>query len=57
MAKKTMKEMSFLEHLEVLRWLLIRSTIAMLVMATITFFVSDYIWTYKPKIYYVPVFL
>ncbi len=39
-----MKEMSFLEHLEVLRWMLIRSTIAMLVMATAVFFFSDFIF-------------
>lgn len=44
MAKKTMKEMSFLEHLEVLRWMLIRSTVAVLIMATLTYFVSDYIF-------------
>lgn len=39
-----MKEMSFLEHLEVLRWLLIRSTIAVLIIAVIVFYVSDYIF-------------
>lgn len=39
-----MKEMSFLDHLEVLRWLLIRSTIAMVAMATIVFFFSDFIF-------------
>lgn len=42
--KKTMKEMSFLEHLEVLRWMLIRSTIAVLIMAAVTFFWSDFIF-------------
>ncbi|HEX8577335.1 MAG TPA: twin-arginine translocase subunit TatC [Flavobacterium sp.] len=42
--KTTMKDMSFLEHLEVLRWLLIRSTIAVLIMAAVTFSVSDYIF-------------
>ena len=31
------KEMSFLEHLEVLRWLLIRSTLAILIGAVLTF--------------------
>lgn len=36
--------MSFLDHLEELRWLLVRSTIAVLIMATFTFFVSDYIF-------------
>ena len=44
MAKKNKSEMSFLDHLEELRWLLIRSTIAMLVMATVVYFVSDYIF-------------
>lgn len=47
MAKKTKKnpdEMSFLDHLEDLRWLLVRSTIAILIAATIIFFVSDYIF-------------
>lgn len=44
MAKKNLNEMSFLDHLEELRWLLVRSTIAILVMATITFFISDYIF-------------
>ena len=44
MIKKEVKEMSFLDHLEELRWLLVRSTIAVLVFATLTFFVSDYIF-------------
>jgi sec-independent protein translocase protein TatC len=44
MAKKNLSEMSFLDHLEELRWLLVRSTIAVLVMATVTFFFSDYIF-------------
>ena len=44
MAKKNINEMSFLDHLEDLRWLLVRSTIAVLVSATIVFFVSDYIF-------------
>lgn len=44
MAKKNKSEMSFLDHLEELRWLLVRSTIAMLVMATVVYFVSDYIF-------------
>lgn len=47
MAKKEKKnpaEMSFLDHLEELRWLLVRSTIAVLVVATALFFVSDYIF-------------
>lgn len=44
MAKKNLNEMSFLDHLEELRWLLVKSTIAILVMATVTFFVSDFIF-------------
>lgn len=44
MAKKEMKEMSFMEHLEELRWLLVRSTIAVLIGAAATFFISDFIF-------------
>ncbi|WP_163400257.1 twin-arginine translocase subunit TatC [Flavobacterium fluviatile] len=44
MAKKNLGEMSFLDHLEELRWLLVRSTIAILVMAFITYFFSDYLF-------------
>ncbi|MEN9489094.1 MAG: hypothetical protein RL494_1359 [Bacteroidota bacterium] len=44
MAQKTKSEMSFLDHLEELRWLLVRSTIAILVAATAVYFVSDYIF-------------
>lgn len=44
MAKKKISEMSFLDHLEELRWLLVRSTIAVLIAATGVFFVSDYIF-------------
>lgn len=44
MVKKELKEMSFLDHLEELRWLLVRSTVAVLIFATVTFFVSDYIF-------------
>jgi sec-independent protein translocase protein TatC len=36
--------MSFLDHLEELRWLLVRSTVAILLFATFTFFISDYIF-------------
>lgn len=39
-----MSDMSFLDHLEELRWLLVRSTVAILIMATITFFISDYVF-------------
>ncbi|MBP6550458.1 MAG: twin-arginine translocase subunit TatC [Flavobacterium sp.] len=44
MDKKELKEMSFLDHLEELRWLLVRSTAAILIFATVAFFVSDYIF-------------
>lgn len=44
MAKKELREMSFLDHLEELRWLLVRSSAAILIMAIATFFVSDYIF-------------
>ncbi len=44
MAKKNLSEMSFLDHLEELRWLLVRSTIAILVMGLAVYFVSDYIF-------------
>jgi sec-independent protein translocase protein TatC len=44
MAKKELKEMSFLDHLEELRWLLVRSTIAIIIMAFATYFISDYLF-------------
>lgn len=44
MAKKNLGEMSFLDHLEELRWLLVRSTIAICIMAFITYFISDYLF-------------
>lgn len=44
MKQKEIKEMSFLDHLEELRWVLVRSTIAILVLAVFTFFVSDYVF-------------
>jgi sec-independent protein translocase protein TatC len=44
MEKKELKEMSFLDHLEELRWLLVRSTVAILIFAAASFFVSDYIF-------------
>jgi len=44
MVKKNLNEMSFLDHLEDLRWLLVRSTIAVLVTAVLVFFISDYIF-------------
>lgn len=42
--KKPMNEMSFMDHLEELRWLLVRSTIATLVAAVGIFFFSDFIF-------------
>ncbi|MBF6609270.1 MAG: twin-arginine translocase subunit TatC [Flavobacterium sp.] len=42
--KSTSDEMSFLDHLEDLRWLLVRSTIGVLVAAIGLFFVSEYIF-------------
>lgn len=44
MATTSPKEMSFLDHLEELRWLLIRSTSAILILAGASFFVSDFIF-------------
>lgn len=37
-------EMSFLDHLEELRWLLVKCTIAILIGATVAFFFSDFIF-------------
>jgi sec-independent protein translocase protein TatC len=45
-------EMSFLEHLEELRWHLIRSVLAIMVMAVLAFIFSDFIFNsiiFKPK--------
>ncbi|MDR6846446.1 twin-arginine translocase subunit TatC [Flavobacterium granuli] len=44
MAQKTLGEMSFLDHLEELRWLLVRSTTAVIIMACVTYFISDYLF-------------
>jgi sec-independent protein translocase protein TatC len=44
MAKKNKNEMSFLDHLEDLRWLLVRSSAVIVVMAIITFYFSDFIF-------------
>ncbi len=44
MSKKELKEMSFLEHLEELRKILIRATLAIIIMATVVFFISDFIF-------------
>lgn len=47
MAKKQQKpkgEMSFLEHLEELRWVLVRSSAAVVIMACITYLISDWLF-------------
>ncbi|MDR6967014.1 sec-independent protein translocase protein TatC [Flavobacterium arsenatis] len=44
MAKKNPSEMSFLDHLEVLRWMLIRSTIAILIGAAVAYNFSGFIF-------------
>lgn len=44
MAKKEMKEMSFMDHLEDLRWLLVRSVSAILILACACYFIDDYIF-------------
>ncbi|WP_130734345.1 twin-arginine translocase subunit TatC [Flavobacterium sp. J27] len=44
MAKKNLGEMSFLDHLEELRWLLIRSTVAILAFSVVAFFFSEFIF-------------
>jgi sec-independent protein translocase protein TatC len=42
--KKKPNEMSFLDHLEELRWILVRTSIAILILGTGVFMVSDYIF-------------
>ena len=52
MAKKNTNEMSFLDHLEDLRWHLIRITVAILVCATVAFIFSGFIFehiVFAPK--------
>ena len=44
MANKTSTEMSFMDHLEDLRWLLIRSTIAIIILAAVSYFFIDFIF-------------
>lgn len=41
MAKKALNEMSFLDHLEELRWLLVRSTSAIIIMAIATYILNE----------------
>lgn len=44
MAKKNINEMSFLDHLEDLRWHLIRSCAAILIAGTVAFTMSDFVF-------------
>lgn len=44
MAKKNLAEMSFMDHLEEVRWLLIRSTIAIVIIASACYFIDDFIF-------------
>ncbi len=44
MAKKALAEMSFLDHLEELRWLLVRSTLAIIIIACACYFIDDFIF-------------
>ena len=44
MAEKELKEMSFLDHLEDLRWLLIRITAAIIVVSCLSYFIIDFIF-------------
>ena len=45
MANKSMDEMSFLEHLEALRWHLVRSIMAVVVFAVVAFIFKDFIFS------------
>src|SRR5690606_25840663 len=42
--KKNQQEMSFLDHLEELRWHLIRATLAVVVVGFVAFFAKDFIF-------------
>lgn len=44
MSQNKQKEMSFLGHLEELRWMLVRSTIVVLLLGTVAFFFSDFLF-------------
>ncbi len=41
---KNVNEMSFLDHLEELRWHLIRATMGVLIIGTVAFFMKDFIF-------------
>ena len=45
MAKKALNEMSFLDHLEELRWLLVRSSAAVVIMGIVSYFFADFIFS------------
>ncbi|NNK86790.1 MAG: twin-arginine translocase subunit TatC, partial [Flavobacteriaceae bacterium] len=44
MARGTADEMSFLDHLEELRWHLIRATLAILIAGTLAFIFKDFVF-------------
>ena len=44
MTQKNPNEMSFLDHLEDLRWHLIRATVAILIVATVAFIMKDFVF-------------
>jgi sec-independent protein translocase protein TatC len=44
MAKKNNGEMSFLDHLEALRWMLIRSSVVILILSCVAWYFSDFIF-------------
>lgn len=44
MAKKAHKEMSFMEHLEELRWVMVRCSLATVIMAFTTYMVNDFLF-------------
>ncbi len=44
MAANNLKEMSFLDHLEELRWVLVRCTSAVLILAGAAFFIKDFVY-------------
>jgi sec-independent protein translocase protein TatC len=44
MADTELKEMSFLDHLEDLRWLLIRITLAIIIVSCLSYFIIDFIF-------------
>ena len=52
-ARKSQDEMSFLDHLEELRWHLIRSTLAIVIIASIALLMKEFIFDtilFGPKI-------